>query len=314
MTALDIHPEDLLDKLTRGQLSDSERSHLETHLKGCAVCRLELELRADFEREAADIDVSHLPSPRLTRTNPSPAKPVRRTSRRWIWGFAVAGLVTATGAVAAVVTHRIPWPAQWRPSRAEASAPAAPRRAPIANPRTPGRTQVGPAAAEQQPSLPEASSQPQTRPARPAVVSPRKVESLGRAASGDDPARSPSTLFAAANLARRRGNLGEATRLYQDLQSKFPNSGEAKLSWVICARLELDSGRAASALQSFDRYLTAGRGALEAEALVGRATALRRLGRHAEEASMWQRVASKYPGSAYAQQAAERLAALESSP
>jgi tetratricopeptide (TPR) repeat protein len=103
-------------------------------------------------------------------------------------------------------------------------------------------------------------------------------------------------------------------KLYRELQSKFPGSGEARLSWVTCARLDLDTGRAARALGSFDRYLTTGGGPLEAEALVGRASALRQLGRHAEEASAWRQVARENPGSAYAQQAAERLIALGSRP
>jgi outer membrane protein assembly factor BamD (BamD/ComL family) len=127
-----------------------------------------------------------------------------------------------------------------------------------------------------------------------------------------DPARSPSTLFAAANLARRHGDIAEATTLYRLLQARFPGSEEARLSLITYARLELDTGHSTAALALFDQYLRSSRRPLEAEALVGRAHALRRLGRSAEEAAAWQAVARKYPGSAYAEQAAERLPALSS--
>jgi Flp pilus assembly protein TadD len=82
------------------------------------------------------------------------------------------------------------------------------------------------------------------------------------------------------------------------------------LSLVTLAKLQLDRGNAAAALRSFNRYLGGPGRPLEAEALVGRATALRRLGRGGEEAMAWRAIAEKYPDSAYAEQANERLAAL----
>ena len=62
MTVVDIHPEELLDKLVRGELSPAEWDHLEAHLETCAVCRLELDLRQDFQPEAAAIELPRMPS------------------------------------------------------------------------------------------------------------------------------------------------------------------------------------------------------------------------------------------------------------
>lgn len=53
MTVVDLHPEDLLDKDARGELTSDERVRLDTHLARCAACRAETMLRADF---AAELD------------------------------------------------------------------------------------------------------------------------------------------------------------------------------------------------------------------------------------------------------------------
>ena len=51
MTVVDLHPEDLLDKDARGDLTADERVRLETHLGRCAACRAERVLRLDFAAE-----------------------------------------------------------------------------------------------------------------------------------------------------------------------------------------------------------------------------------------------------------------------
>jgi tetratricopeptide (TPR) repeat protein len=50
---IDVHPEELLDRELRGQLSDDQRLLLDAHLAQCESCRLERLLRADFAAEAA---------------------------------------------------------------------------------------------------------------------------------------------------------------------------------------------------------------------------------------------------------------------
>lgn len=51
MMVIDLHPEDLLDKDVRGELTDDERARLNAHLARCAACRAEQIMRADFADE-----------------------------------------------------------------------------------------------------------------------------------------------------------------------------------------------------------------------------------------------------------------------
>lgn len=128
-----------------------------------------------------------------------------------------------------------------------------------------------------------------------------------------DPLKEPSSaakLFGEANQARRAGDIGRASGLYHLLQDQFPGSPEADLSRVTLALLLLDGGDARGALSGFEHYLAGSSRALEAEALVGRARALGRLGRRDQEAVAWREVERKYPRSIYGRQANERLAAL----
>ena len=117
-------------------------------------------------------------------------------------------------------------------------------------------------------------------------------------------------LFAEANQARRLGQVGRASGLYQLLQEQYPGSSEAELSRVTLATLLLNGGDASGALRSFERYLAGPSHVLEAEALVGRARALQRLGRTQLETAAWREVQRRFPGSVYARQASERLTAL----
>jgi hypothetical protein len=59
MSVVDLHPEELLDKDERGELTTDERARLDVHLDRCAACRAEVVLRADF---AAELDGEDRPS------------------------------------------------------------------------------------------------------------------------------------------------------------------------------------------------------------------------------------------------------------
>jgi hypothetical protein len=56
VTVVDLHPEELLDKGSRGELTDDERVRLEAHLFRCAACRAERVLRLDFAAELSEDD------------------------------------------------------------------------------------------------------------------------------------------------------------------------------------------------------------------------------------------------------------------
>jgi TolA-binding protein len=119
-------------------------------------------------------------------------------------------------------------------------------------------------------------------------------------------------LFAQANDARRRGDEALAVRQYAALQRRFPRAAEASLSHLALGRLYLDRlGDPTRALAEFDQYLAGGReGALNEEALVGRALALQRLGRPAEEKDAWQKLLAVFPNSLSAVRARTRLLEL----
>jgi TolA-binding protein len=128
-----------------------------------------------------------------------------------------------------------------------------------------------------------------------------------------EPTASASELFAQANDARRRGDVAAAVKKYRDLQQRYPASPEASMSRLALGRLYLDrTGDAAGALAQFDAYLAAGGGGpLREEALVGRALALGRLGRAAEEKKAWEALLVAYPSSLSADRARERLSQLK---
>lgn len=323
MTVVGLHPEELFDKLVEGELSQTERERLRQHLDGCEVCRFEYAARLDFEREALTL-ASSAPPLMPQRAPKVAAPPPRRRRRRLMWGLAAAALITASGAVASGVAGKPVWhglsvlvsrPAS--PPRVEQTAPSKPRAveqvAPSAVPAQPAapptpEVPAAPVAAAQVTRGPSAS-------ARPAAVklTAAKAAVVSDATAQEPPAKEPASaakLFAEANQARRAGDFGRAAGLYQLLQEQYPGSGEAELSRVTLALLQLDSGDARGALTGFERYLAGSSRGLEAEALVGRARALGRLGRRDLEVAAWQEVQRKYPRSIYGRQASERLLAL----
>jgi TolA-binding protein len=84
------------------------------------------------------------------------------------------------------------------------------------------------------------------------------------------------------------------------LQGRFSQTPQALLSWVSLADLLLGTGDAGSALVAFDTYLAAApSGALVPEALLGKARALRALGRASEADAVWREISRRYPESPY---------------
>lgn len=325
MTVVGLHPEELFDKLLDGQLTHGERERLRQHLDGCAVCRFEYAARLDFEREASTLASS--PPPLTPLRAPQVVVPRRRRRRRLlVWGLAAAALITASGALASVITGK----PVWRTVSLLVARPVAPAelgaQARARQPVQAAPVAAAPAAVEPAPLPPlPVAQEPVARVARggglSAGVPARKVASvklaapLGEAApkaqAPKEPAPAPAAkLFGEANQARRAGDIGRAAGLYHLLQEQYPGSAEAELSRVTLALLLLDSGDARGALTGFERYLAGSSRGLEAEALVGRARALGRLGRRDLELAAWQEIRRKYPRSIYGRQASERLLAL----
>ncbi|HYQ02025.1 MAG TPA: tetratricopeptide repeat protein [Polyangiaceae bacterium] len=123
MKVVDIHPEELIDKLHDGALTAAERERLDAHLAQCSACRFEISVRSDFAEDAPMVEER----PQLTFPGSSPRErampqevPAPRVSpslrarsrRRWPLAMLAAALVlSAGGAMAAVITGAVagPW-------------------------------------------------------------------------------------------------------------------------------------------------------------------------------------------------------------
>jgi hypothetical protein len=187
-------------------------------------------------------------------------------------------------------------------------APPAPQPGPMPSPLAPSALR----------SVVRAGSRPAAVLALPAPpiarAVPRRTLAIAEEAAAAD--NGASELFGAAERARREGDPTRARRLYAQLAALFPGTREELAARVLRGQMLLDElDDAAAALRSFDHYLVAEPGgALAEEALVGRAEALRRLGRASAEAAAWSDLLARYPRSVHAERARERLAALVDAP
>lgn len=296
MTSFDLHPEDLLERESRGTANAEELARLTQHLAGCSTCRVERALVQQAAADTAPLPQEELVVARLTRaTTARLAAPGRHAKRKG----AVFALVLAAGTVASVAaaaTFVIVRGAAPEPSVVTEPAKQAP------------------------PPAPPQRSAPVTRDEPREVVADEAVESdnagepdVARSAPRSTPEpESASELFRRANQARRDGKTSEAVRLYRALQERFAGSSEELVSRVTLGRLLLDrSGDSRGALVQFNSYLASPAGsALREEAMVGRALSLGRLGRTAEERAAWQALLDTFPKSTQRKRAQARLVEL----
>jgi TolA-binding protein len=301
MSVVDLHPEELFDKLAQGRLSNTENDRLQAHLATCAACRFELDVRRDCAEIPADLVAAApiiIPDGTAARhpVEVEPRVSTTRRGRRPIWGLAVAAALIG-GASFAAVNPNVREAVRHLSFATKGSGDAV---------RSPNGLRVPPPA----PALEKAVAPPTETEPKPTV----QLDELPRAAPTPAPGASatttPAALFHAANEARRAGDDSRAIALYHALEGQFPNSEEARLSHATLGRLMLDRGDAKMALDDFDKYLSHG-GALGEEALVGRALALGKLGNRAEEAAAWQEVLRRFPKSIHARLARTRLASLD---
>jgi hypothetical protein len=312
VTVANLHPEDLLEKDSSGQLSEAERVRLQAHLAQCATCRFERQVRADFAEELRAEDIPEV-AVGLSALQRKVAAPVGYERRAWkprartAWLLAAATLLVGSVAAATGVTRRM-WsppvvepPSAVLPALTETTKAKAVRAAPhVVTP-----TEAAPVAEER--SAPVVASPPAVTvaplpPPRPEVVAVRPA-----------PPRAPEScteLLDAEGDARRQGDYERVLGLHRQLISRCPGSREAQVSRATVGRLLLDRGNPADALTSFDAYLGSGSGSLEQEAMVGRATALERLGRRDEATRAWGDLLSAFPDSPYAAHARTRLGGL----
>lgn len=151
MKVVDIHPEELIDKLREGSLTPAERERLDVHLARCSACHFEIAVRGDLilevpviaERPQLAFDTGVLSREAMLTASEAPAprsKPSLRlrSRRRWPLAMLAAALVlSAGGAMAAVLTGAVG--ARWlgwspQPKPAESSVRVAGAK-PVAKPK-----------------------------------------------------------------------------------------------------------------------------------------------------------------------------------
>lgn len=299
---------DLVIRSRRYRLSDTEQWRLEQHLAVCSSCRLEQHVGADFDaicglRAGDDVLVADL-ADKVVR---------RRLGRRgrarpralWMAGAAACVFFAAAAAAGVLLDHRVaPQLAAPVTSTPVASKPAVRGRAGLA-------AKAEPSVAEAETPTPIATATaappdtrrpPRSHAVRVASAPPAEVEAP---AAQEETA---SSLFAGANNERRHSHAAAAIALYQELQSRFPASEEARVSHVSLGRLLLERSMWSEGLSQLDDYLaTVPDGMLAPEALFGKARALGMLGRLDEERSQWVALLTKFPDSVYAAQARRRI-------
>jgi len=306
----DLHPEELLvERELQGEaLGARERRTLDEHVRTCHACRFIRHAAADFARE---VPADATPPPQLDRliqtalwSVRAPAAPGGRRPAavhgRAPWVVAAAVTICVGGFAAAHLAglfhRRAPAPAG-RPAVVAVKTAAAPTA-------TAGAPEPRPPVGQDPAAATRSRAEPDPLPRGRA---PKKSEG----AAG----RPWEDLFRRATVARARGQIQEALRLYGELARDYPRSPEGTAGFAFKARLELDQGDARAAARDFDRYLARGSGgSLEEEALVGRAEALRSLGQRAQEQAAWKLLVNRFPGSAHARRARARLAELASAP
>jgi len=126
------------------------------------------------------------------------------------------------------------------------------------------------------------------------------------------PAEGPADLLARAQELRSDRDWTGAAAAYRELIRRFPSSAQASSALVSLAQVELGKlGKPGKALKRFDAYLSRHpNGPLALEALLGKARALRAMGRVAEERAALERFLQRYPGALQAGEARRRLAAI----
>ncbi len=313
-----LSPEDLLILERRGMLTESERRRLHMCLASSDSLRVLRQMGRVFDAMSHVTPMNTAAEAQLTNTITQlacarRALPTRRRrSSNVIRALAAVTLLASLAAAgAALPWHRV----VQRFARAQAPGqdtriPPAGLGAPLgslsAQAPVPSREHVDSAEIQSASALPSVSPGSAVTPFT--AVNTSRVHEAAPGGAQTDP-QSSAQLFSAANSLRREGQLPRASALYRLLQHQFPRSDEARLSYVMLARLELARGAAGQALAEFNNYLSqVPGGTLEQEALQGKAEALSRMGRTQEQRAVLNELRTRYPNSLYAVRAREQLA------
>ena len=281
-----LHPEEAMDMALGGTLPAAQHRDLNLHLAACAACAAHMAAAQQTRAALAEQPQDQLLDRQAVERAMTGLFPPRfarlRYRRAFRLGFALAGLLLAGGMAGATL---------WRLHR---SSPV-----PLLLPEPSGATiQAAPAASR---AVPSPAAEPAPLSDEPALQRSSRAQP------------SAAVLFAQALALRGEGKGDAAIAAHLRLQRLYPAARETRVSLALAGRLLLERGSSEQALAQFNQYL-AQPGDIAEEALVGRATALGRLGRSATEAAAWRDVLERHPGSIYAAHAKKRLSALAEKP
>jgi hypothetical protein len=280
------HPEELLDRAISGRLASGDKQTLDLHLSACRVCATHLILARSAREVSAPQPWDDLLNRRaveraltsVQRGSTAFSVPFRRR-----WALITAGVLVGLGGVAGAT-----W---WYRQGPGADALRAHEIATAAQPAARLHSAVA--------AIPEL-------PPSPAPAGPDDRAAPHR---GGRTPPSASSLFEEASALRDQDRPDQAVAVFRRLQQLYPRARETRMSYALAGHLLLDRGRPAQALAQFDQHLAEGGEASE-EALVGRATALGRMGRYSAESETWRRLLDAYPKTVYAIRAEDRLSEL----
>jgi TolA-binding protein len=333
VSAVHSCPENLFARARAGSISELEQSQLELHLAGCEVCRAALFLSRGFDQrlpaQAGDTQVLARVLGRVRTARASgagaellaprgPSSAPKRSLRARVVVLVAAAILTVGAATAAALPAARSVVGRLLSTFAAQTAPPEPAR-PVDGV-TPKRAPVARTVAAEPATTEVVTPKESPVVAPPPAVASHTLKYTGtalRAKSRPEDAPTAEHLFAEANARRKAGDPAGAKRLYATLEARYPGSPEAQVASASLGRLLLErADDPAGALQQFDRLLsrrpgTMAQPALAEEALFGRATALMRMGRAADEKKTWLELLARFPGSVYGDRARERLRALK---
>jgi TolA-binding protein len=257
MKVVDIHPEELIDKLAEGSLTSAERARLDAHHGQCSSCRFEIAVRADLARDGAPFEERPQlmfagDTPRERMAEPPRELPVlpeqvsrslrARSRRRWPLVMLAAALVLcAGGAMGAVITRAVrgqwlPWSPQLPPAESnarvvDAKPPLKPKRAvaPASAPAVEASTNTAAPAesvASVSPATPEAIAG-----RTPLVVASRSARARAPARRVEDvpaPSQSPRAGSVSAFPALPAAGLAEGSQARGDAAGLFAEANRAR--------------------------------------------------------------------------------------
>ena len=147
----------------------------------------------------------------------------------------------------------------------------------------------------------------------PALLVDRPRPAPPRRARPAPPVETAASLLARAQKRRAARDWKTAVDLYIEVTKRYPSAPQAAVAHIAIGLLCLGPcKRPSQALRAFDAYLKrAPKGGLAPEALLGRARALRRLGRVAQERVALRLFLQRHPRSLHAAQVRKRLRGLQ---